>query len=248
MKRVLIAAAALLAVMTGAGHAQTVRIATEGAYAPWNFIDQAGQPAGFEIDLGNEICRRAGLTCEFVVTAWDTMIPNLLAGNFDVIMAGMSITGERLATIDFSNNYYPPDPSRFARRTSANINFAALTGLRIGAQTGTIQADYLAANLATGNTLLTYETFDQAIADLNAGNLDLVLADAGYVEPIVAAAGGTLVLDGPLIMLGDGVGAGIRKEDDALQAAFDAVITEMKADGSLNALIVRWFDNPNTFN
>ena len=251
MKRFLIAAtaaAALTMMMTSAGQAQTVRIATEGAYAPWNFINEAGRAAGFEIDLGNEICRRAQLTCEWVVTAWDTMIPNLLAGNFDVIMAGMSITDERLLTIDFSAEYYPSDESRFAMRAGSAINFDALSGLRIGAQTGTIHAGWLAENLAANNTILTYDTFDQAIADLAAGNLDLVLADAPYLDPIVAAAGGTLVLGGQGIQIGGGVGAGMRKEDDALQETFDRVIGAMKADGSLNALIVQWFENPNTFN
>jgi len=245
MRRLIIAAAAL-AVLGTAAEAQTVRLATEGAYAPWNFIDEAGSPAGFEIDLGNEICSRAQLTCEWVITAWDTMIPNLLAGNFDVIMAGMSITEERLESIDFSDEYYPPDPSLYAVRDGETVDFDGPSGFRFGAQTGTIQAGYLAATFADGNTIVTYDTFDQAVADLIAGNLDAVLADGGYLLPI-AAGGQGLVIAGPEVMLGGGVGAGMRKEDDDLESAFNAAIASMKEDGSLNALITEWFDVPNTF-
>ncbi len=247
MKKFLIAAASLALLTTAANAQQPVRIATEGAYAPWNFVDDDGNAAGFEIDLGNEICARAELECEWILTAWDTMIPNLLAGNYDVIMAGMSITEERLESINFSEDYYPPDPSLYAMAAGAEIDFAALTGLRIGAQAATIQLGYIEANLAEGNTVLAYETFDQAVADLAAGNLDLVLADAGYIEPIVAASDGALVLAEESVQVGGGVGAGIRKEDTELLATFSEIIAEMKADGTLNALIVEWFDNPNTF-
>ena len=91
MRKLILATAAVLA-FTGAAGAQTVRLGTEGAYAPWNFLDDSGQVAGFEIDLGNELCARAELECEWVVNEWDSIIPNLQAGNYDAIMAGMSIT------------------------------------------------------------------------------------------------------------------------------------------------------------
>jgi polar amino acid transport system substrate-binding protein len=245
MKRILIAAS-LLAGFTAAAEAQTVRIATEGAYAPYNFIDEAGKPAGFEIDLGNEICRRAGLTCEFVITAWDSMIPNLLAGNYDVIMAGMAITDERLQSIDFSAEYYPPGPSNYATRAGVTIAFPP-TGQRIGTQTGTVQGNFAEASLGAANTVSLYETYDQAVADLAAGNLDLVLAEEGYIKPIVEGSAGALAMIGPDEIIGGGTAAGIRKEDDTLQATFDRVIGEMKADGSLNELIIKWFEDPLTF-
>ncbi len=245
MRQILIAAAALAALASTA-NAQTVRIATEGAYAPYNFIDDAGKPAGFEIDLGNEICKRANLTCEFVITAWDSMIPNLLAGNYDVIMAGMSITEERLQSIDFSAEYYPSGPSNYATRAGQTIAFPA-SGQRIGTQTGTIQGNFATETLGATNTVTLYETYDQAVADLAAGNLDLVLAEEGYIKPIVDGSGGALVMTGPDEIIGGGTAAGIRKEDDTLQATFDRVIGEMKADGTLNELIVKWFEDPLTF-
>ena len=71
------------------GHS-VVRMGTEGAYPPWNFVDDNGEIAGFERELGDELCKRAELTCEWVKNDWDSIIPNLVSGNYDTIIAGMS--------------------------------------------------------------------------------------------------------------------------------------------------------------
>lgn len=242
MKTIMLAAAAVLALGTPAFAQQTVRIATEGAYAPWNFLDDSGAPAGFEIDLGNAICEKAGLTCEWIINDWDSIIPNLLAGNYDVIMAGMSITEERLATIDFTQNYFPPDPSKFVAAPGTSFDFNALSGARIGVQSGTIQAAYAEANLAEGNTIISFATADQNMADLMAGNIDTILADGAYLEPVVAAASGAIEFVGEDILVGGGVGAGLRKDETDLKTTFDETLTALKADGTVDALISQWFD------
>ena len=94
MKKIMLTA--VLAVFTATGAlAETVRLGTEGAYEPWNFVNDAGKLDGFEIELGNELCKRASLSCEWVKNDWDSIIPNLKSGNYDAIIAGMSITEER---------------------------------------------------------------------------------------------------------------------------------------------------------
>jgi polar amino acid transport system substrate-binding protein len=246
MKNLLITAGTILALTTAANAQQTVRIATEGAYAPWNFLDDAGAPAGFEIELGNAMCAEAGLTCEWIINDWDSIIPNLLAGNYDVIMAGMSITDERLETIAFTENYFPADPSRFVASTGTQIDAAALDGKRIGVQGGTIQADYATANFTTG-TVVSFTTADQAIADLSAGNLDTIFADGAYLAPIVTASNGTFDFVGEDILIGDGYAAGLRKEDADLKATLDAAIGALKVNGTLDELIAKWFDDAGPF-
>lgn len=247
MKKLMIAAAALAALTIGAQAADVIRIGTEGAYAPWNYVDDDGKLAGFEIELGNTICEKAGLSCEFVQNEWDTIIPNLLAGNYDVIMAGMSITEERLQTINFSDDYYPPELSLFVTAAGSTLDPATLKGAKIGVQGATIQAGYAEEHYAADNTILSYETADQSIADLSAGNVDVVLADGGYLKPIVEGSGGALVFVGEGASIGGGVGAGMRKEDAELKTKFDAAIGAMKADGSLNEIIKSWFDDPVLF-
>ncbi|MGV3577319.1 MAG: transporter substrate-binding domain-containing protein [Devosia sp.] len=242
MKKIMLAAVAALALGGSAMAQESIRIATEGAYAPWNFLDDSGKPAGFEIDLGNAICEKAGLTCEWLINDWDSIIPNLLAGNYDLIMAGMSITDERLETIDFTQNYFPPDPSKFVAMTGTEIDFAALSGKRVGVQGGTIQAAYAEENFAADNTVVTFTTADQAMADLAAGNLDTILADGAYLEPVVAASGGAVAFVGEDILIGNGVGGGLRKDDADLKAKLDETLTALKADGTVDELIAKWFE------
>ena len=230
----LLCGAVLAFVVTGAladGHS-VVRLGTEGAYAPWNFINDSGEVDGFERDLGDELCTRAELTCEWVTNDWDSIIPNLVSGNYDVIIAGMSITDERDEVIDFTQAYTPPDPSTFAA-LDANVDLA---GGVIAAQTGTIQAGYIAT---TGATLVEFATPDETIAAVMNGEADAVLADASFIDTAIAANSG-LVLAGDPVALGGGVGMGIRESDGELRAKFDAAIQSMKDDGSLNTLIAKW--------
>ncbi len=241
-----VAATAAL-VLAGPALAADVRIATEGAYAPWNYLDDNGELAGYEIDLGNEVCARAGVECEWVINEWDSIIPNLQAGNYDVIMAGMSITDERMEMIDFSEAYFPPDPSRYIALAGAEFDFDALSGAKIGAQGATIQAAYAEENFGDGNTILTYELPDQSVADLAAGNIDIIIADGSYLEPIVEGSDGAMVFVGPDVMIGGGVGAGTRKDSADLNAAISAALVSIKEDGTLDKLMVEYFGEAAAF-
>lgn len=233
MKKTLLATALVALSAIGAQAQDTVRIATEGLYPPYNLIDDAGNLAGYEVDLGNELCKRAGLTCEFVQNDWDSMMPNLNSGNFDVIMAGMSITEERKKDRLFSQNYMPPAVSFYV---AASADADIKTGV-VAAQTGTIQAGHVAES---GAQLLEFKTPDETVAAVQNGEADAVLADGEYLDPVVAASNGALVIVDK-IPLGDGVGAAFRQSDTELAAKFDKAIGEMKADGTINELIKKWF-------
>lgn len=247
MRKLLTAAAIAVALIQPAAAQSMVRIGTTADNAPYTTPGTDGAPTGYEIALGTEICARAGLSCEFIVTPWATIIPDLQAGAFDVIMTGMAISEPRQLLIDFSEPYYPAGISRFAARAGTSYDFAALTGARIGVNGGTIQAGYVEANLVPANTLVAYVGAEAAMVGLEAGEVDLVLGHTDFALPRVAATGGALVIVGPEVRIGGGVGAGFRKDDTALRETFDRIIREMKADGSLNALITQWFDQPQLF-
>ena len=228
----LILTTAAFALTAGMSFADTVRMGTEGAYEPYNYINDDGELDGFEIHLGDELCKRAGLTCEWVKNDWDSIIPNLVSGNYDTIIAGMSITDERDEVIDFTDPYTQPDPSAYMA-LSADVN---LDGAVIAAQTNTIQSGFVAAS---GGTLVEFATADETVAAVRSGEADAVLADLNYLLPIVDAEAG-LVLLAQQEMIGGGVGMGIRESDGELRAKFNTAIQSMKADGSLNALIAEW--------
>ena len=171
MKKLILATAAV-AFAAGTAFAQdVVRMGTEGAYPPWNFINDDGDIDGFERELGDELCARADLTCEWVKNEWDSIIPNLVSGNYDVIIAGMSITDERDEVIDFTQPYTPPDPSLYM----APDEGVDLEGGVVAAQTGTIQASYVAES---GATLVEFATPDETVAAVRNGEVDAVLADS----------------------------------------------------------------------
>ncbi|MDO9637956.1 MAG: transporter substrate-binding domain-containing protein [Pseudotabrizicola sp.] len=234
MKKLLIATALVALTAGGALAQQTVRMGTEGAYPPFNFINDNGQVDGFERELGDELCARAELTCEWVTTDWDSIIPNLQSGNYDTIIAGMNINEERSKVISFTQNYTPPAPSAYVGLT-ADVD---IEGGVIAAQVNTIQSGYLAS---TSATLLEFATPDETVAAVRNGEADAVFADKDYLAPIVAESGDALVFVGEDVVLGGGVGMGLRQSDTELRGKFDAAITSMKEDGTLNTLITKWF-------
>ncbi len=240
MKKLILASATSVALALSAGlafgdgHSNTVRMGTEGAYPPYNFINDAGEIDGFEREVGDELCKRAGLTCEWVKNDWDSIIPNLVSGNYDTIIAGMSITDERDEVIDFTQNYILPEASAYVAAGEG----VDLKGGVIAAQTATIQAGYVAAS---GATLVEFATPEETLAAVRNGEADAVLANKEYLAPLVEESGGALMFVGDPVQLGGGVGMGLRESDTELRAKFDAAITSMKADGSLNTLLVKWF-------
>ena len=226
----LILGTAALALTAGMGLADTVRLGTEGAYAPWNFVNDAGEIDGFERELGDELCKRAELTCEWVKNDWDSIIPNLVSGNYDTIIAGMSITDERDEVIDFTQAYTPPDPSAYLAQ-SADVDLA---GGVIAAQATTIQAAFIAEQ---GWTLVEFATPEETVAAVRSCEADAVLADNSFIDTMV---GDGLVKLERTESIGGGVGMGFRESDAELRGKFDAAIQSMKDDGTLNTLIAKW--------
>jgi polar amino acid transport system substrate-binding protein len=230
-------ALSVLALSASAALAQNVvRIGTEGAYPPFNFINEANQLVGYEIDLGNELCKRAELTCEWVVNDWDTIIPNLVGGNYDVIMAGMNATESRAQVISFSDAYKRPDPSAYM--ALAGTDPSVIEKGVVAAQSNTVQAGMVSETTAT---LIEFPTPDETIAAVRSGTADAVLADKDFLLTYLNDSNGELVFIGEKMPPGQGVSAGLRQSDNELREKFTAAIAGMKADGSLNALLKQWF-------
>ena len=235
MKNLILTTTAALALSAGMAFAAShsvVRMGTEGAYPPWNFINDAGEVDGFERELGDELCKRAELNCEWVTNEWDSIIPNLVSGNYDTIIAGMSITDERDEVIDFTDNYTLPDPSSYL---ATSMDTDVMGGV-IAAQTNTIQAGFISE---MGMTLVEFATPEETIAAVKNGEADAVLADKSYLTPFADEDPDLMFLKKEEL-IGGGVGIGVRESDGELKAKFNAAIASMKADGSLNALIEKW--------
>ena len=207
-----------------------MRVGTEGAYPPYNFVNDRGEIDGFERELGDELCRRASLECVWVTDEWDSMIPNLVAGDYDIIMAGMSITDERDRLIDFTQPYLPPSPSVYVVRTGAGAD--AVDG-KVAAQAATVQAGYLSQSRAT---LVEYPLAPEAIQAVLGGEADAALVDQEFAQDSITQSEGRLALVGPEVTLDSGTGIGIREDDSRLKDKLDRAITATKEDGTLNTL------------
>ncbi len=223
-------AAALLAC---SDDTEPVLLATEGDYHPFNFINDDGEIDGLERELGDELCRRAELACEWVLNDWESMIPDLVAGQFDAIMAGMSITDKRDMTIDFTEPYYPPTPSVYLAVAGAGDE--AVEG-RLGAYANTIYSDYFTER---GIAYIEFSDEDDRLAALLNGDIDAMLVDHAYATEKLSEYEGRLAVVGPSVLLDRGIGIGVRNNNDLL-AKLNSALAEMKADGTLNDLIRKW--------
>ena len=236
MVRPIVAAAILISIcLSCIGGQDVVKMGTEGAYPPYNVINDDGEVGGFERELGDELCRRANLECVWVTNEWDTIIPNLVAGDYDTIMAGMSITDERDEIIDFTQPYFPPSPSVYIAQSGAGDEAAAG---KVAAQVSTVQADYLSES---GATLQEYDLAPEVVSAVLNGEVDAALVDLEFARESVDKSAGKLTIVGPRVTLDAGIGVGVRESDRELKDKLDRAIAAMKEDGSLNALIEKWF-------
>ena len=238
-------AAGLLAAMPVTAD-ETIRFATEGAYPPFNERAADGSLVGFEIDLGMAICEKMGRRCEFVAQDWDGMIPGLLARKFDGIFASMAITEERRKKIDFTDKYYQTGGAFVAKKgTSIDIADKALGGKVVGTIPGTTQC-YL-EKMHPEATIKVYETADSLYLDLSSGRLDAIMSDAIAVDfgLLRTDAGKDKEFVSEIITdrecFGEGVGIGVRKEDTALREALNKAIADVRADGTYDAIMKKYF-------
>ena len=249
MRKYLLATVAALTLAGAAGAEQIkVGIAAE-AYPPFASPDAAGNWVGWEVEIIGAVCKAAELDCAITPVAWDGIIPSLTSGQIDVIMASMSITEERLQTIDFSDKYYnTPTVIVAATGAVATPDAAGLAGKIIGVQAATIHEAYVNAHFAADAAeVKVYQTQDEANQDLAAGRIDATQADSIALDAFLATDAGKAccalvgaVADDPAI-LGAGVGAGLRKGEDALKAKINAGIAKILADGTYETITKGYF-------
>jgi polar amino acid transport system substrate-binding protein len=251
-----LAMAALAAAMLALGSPRAsardwshIRIATEGAYPPFNYVDPAdNQLKGFEIDLARAMCTAMQATCDFEIAEWDTLIHDLRHDKFDAIVASLEITEERRQKIAFSKAYYRTPAVFMARKDTdlTAITPEALKGRKLGAMTGTIYATYL-EDAYSGSDVKLYANQDEASLDLALGRIDAVLGDKIALQEWLnrgrEASCCRFLADAPhdVTAFGEGYGVGLRKEDDDLRQHFDAAIDAIMADGTYARIRERYF-------
>lgn len=227
---------------------QTVRIASEGARPPYNFLED-NKLAGFEIDLARDLCARMKVTCTFTAQDWDGLIPGLLDNHYDAIMAAMEISDDARQKIEFTKPYIRM-PSAFMSSKQNVIEDTSpngLTGKTIGVESGGTHQAYV-EDVYKQSEIRAYATLEEAILDLAEGRLDVIIGDKDaimdYMKTRREALCCILIADVPRdpAFFGDGIGIGLRKQDNVLKAMFEKALDASMADGTFAKISSKYFD------
>lgn len=240
MKATLIYSSLLALLIGSTAHAQDVlRIASEGAYPPFNNVNANGELVGFDIDIANALCTEMQRECEIVAQDWDGIIPGLVNDKYDAIIASMSITEERLEAINFTNPYY----SNYLSVISADdttITQETLGDAPVGAQRSTIGSQWAEDTLGSRADIRLYDTLPATMSDLQAGRIGSAIVDflpaAAWIEE---NEGYSLV--GERIDIEDKIGIGVRKDDTDLTTAFNAALDAIREKGTYKEISMKYF-------
>lgn len=237
-----LAALLVLCAAGGVVAAEVVRVGTDATFAPFEFVDvQTRKVTGFDIELMEEIGRIIGAEIQVVNTAWDSLIPGLNAGHFDVVIAAMTITEERRQSVDFSDPYFETGQVIVVRPGTTDINGPEdLKGKRVGVQIGT--TGHLTASAISGVTVRTFDTAPLAFLALKTGQVHAVIVDEVVaIQERNNNPGQTVILGKPFAT--EQYGIAVRKgRTDLLQRINDA-LKQLRADGTYDRLYEKWIAN-----
>lgn len=254
LTRLLIAAfcSALVPSAHAAGPSE-IRFATEAGYPPFEYLAPSGELQGFDIDIGNEICRRLDAKCVWIDQSFDSLIPGLQARKFDLANSTMTATEARSKVIDFTEPMYIV-PVRLIARKGRRLEptVESLRGKRVGVQQGTTMETYARQNWeSNGITVVSYPSYTDAFNDLAGGRVDATFQEAqnaveGFLSKPAGAdfeLTGDIVSDSPI--LNEPIAMGMRKGNKKLKQAVDQVLRDMKADGTMQSLADKYFQKEN---
>lgn len=229
----------------GAARADTVKIAIEGAYPPFNYVDSHNDLHGFDVDVAHALCAKMKTDCQLVAQDWDGMIPGLMAKKYDGIVSSMVVTKEREQKVSFTDRYYR---TRLAISVAKNSTLKdtkpqTFKGLVVGAQSSTTQGTYAQDVLGkAGATVKLYPSQDDANLDLAAGRLDAVVNDKFPNLDWLAKDGKDCCkLLGEVQGSDDNVAIAVRKDDKGLRERMNKAIAEIIADGTYQRITNQYF-------
>lgn len=220
---------------------RTLVVGSDTTYPPFETVDASGQIVGFDVDVVNAICERINCVAQFQTTAWDGIFPALAQGEFDMVASGVSITPERDEIVDFTEPYLVVNQAITVRVEDAALTVDDFTAdgsdLVLGAQLGTTNAQ-LGQELV-GDRLRLYDTFNSAVQALLNGDVDGVIIDGVTADAFAQQYAGDLVVE-IRGLSSDPLGL-VFPEGDPLVDDFNAGLEMIKADGTLDELIAKWF-------
>ncbi|WP_227369731.1 transporter substrate-binding domain-containing protein [Halomonas sp. M20] len=230
---------------------EPLKLAVDVPFEPFEYKLSDGTLTGFEIELGDEVCKRIQRDCEWIVQAWDGMIPGLLSRKYDVIMSSMAITPERRQRLLFSEPYYS-NPSVWVAAKGSTLNAKdrdSLKGLSVGVQRGTIRDRYITDTYGNLMDVRRYATGEDLALDIASGRLDtafmyypLAISSLNINQDDSQVMRISELIREPKEYFGYGVAAAFRPRDKELAEQFNEALREIKNDGTYDTLMHKYVD------
>lgn len=219
--------------------AGVMRVGFEGAYPPFNFLNEQKQFDGFDVDVANDIARRLGVSVEFVATQFEALIGGLDADKWDIVIAQMSITDQRKKQVDFTEPYVVTGGVIIVRNgESGYTTLADLKGKRVGAGSGTTFEEVATA---AGAEVTTYKSVNQYVQDLENRRLDAIINDRITMGYLIKSKNLPLKISSTDLVSRDVIGMAVKKNNSDFVAAVNKALNEMKTDGTYKTIYVKWF-------
>ena len=220
-------------------------IGTSADYPPYEFYNANFKMDGFDIALMQEIAKQLGVTVQFRDMAFDGLGNALQLGQIDAAMAAISVTPEREAVLDFSNVYYVGEDAVLAKEGSRITKIASIEDIahhRIGVQKATVYETWLRDNLVAeglmeSEDLMLYTDISQAVRDLKAGRLDLVVLDWQPAQDYAAQGGVKVIEHGNYRQL---FAIAMRPGASALQDQLNAALDKLQDQGVVAKLVQKY--------
>jgi len=222
----------------------TYIVASDISWPPFEMVDEQGNYVGFDLDVMREIAKLEGYNIKIVDVAFDSIIPGVVSGKYDIGASGFTITEKRDKVVDFSNPYWSSDQAILILKDSGlNIVTALSGGRTVGAQRGTTGASWIKENLIEKGVdvkLKLYETYPMAVLDLLNGNIDAVIQDEPASRASLAKEE-NLTMAG-IIITGEEFGFLVKEGDpEGLLSKINDGMAKLKASGKWDELVKKYF-------
>lgn len=224
-----------------------VTVGTSADYPPYEYVDETGMMTGFDVELMTEIAKRMGVELVWTDMPFDSLIAAVQENKIDLSISCFNYDEERDLQVDFSDAYYTSEDAFLAGEgfTGAFVNPEDAANFKVGVQSGTVQDDWLTATLVeTGlmdeGNLFRYPRVDQAALDLQAGRIDILMADYVPAKAIATQYGGFSILYHGVLATGP-INIVLPNGDAELQAELNSIIKELQTEGFIEALAVKYF-------
>ncbi|WJY28121.1 transporter substrate-binding domain-containing protein [Sporosarcina trichiuri] len=218
---------------------KVMRVAFEGTYPPFNYMDEKNEFQGFDVDISMEIAKRLGVKPEFIATKWDGLIGGLKADKFDIIIGQMTVTEERKKSVDFTDPYVVTGSVLITREDTNDITeLADIKGKKVGVGGGTTFEEV--ANSVDGADVKLYKAVSDYIQDLTNKRLDVIINDQLLMNYNIKENNLPIKITSDILNK-DSIGMAVNKGNEEFVKNVNAALTEMKEDGTYKEIYKKWF-------